>query len=610
MRFSLCLLALLLGHSTGAPAAPARAKAPATKKPAPGPNARDHWGCTPLMAAAIEGNLAAATALLKRGADVNLHDRYGNTALIEAARLTDPAILRLLLERKVDVNARNEAGVTALYMAAACGNPETVRLLLEHGADPNLADNEGGTALRRAKAVRPTADPEVIRLLKAAGAKTPVIPLAEAVENGDPEDVRAALARGEDPNQKEASPDRRLYDFVVGGAALSWPIAQPLDEAKVPPVSEFRGSAVPLIFRALFSARGKTEVVAALAEHGTRLDGALTLGITPLHLAAEFSTPEMVEVLLRHGAALEAKERAGHTPLLYAILGRNLATTRVLLQHGANLKAKNSAGWGAVTLCLNRAEPGELVAGELLTLLLDKGADVNQPGVAGLPPLVMLLLSDADMPAPPQGKPAALPAPAEIPAPEPVPVAVKWTVLQTVEFLLARGADPNGHAEDGFNVALAVFARSLPAKSVDLPLWKLLVQHGMKLNQVGRKGMTPLAGAASAGNLPLVEALLDLGAAPAVPEGYPALWTAAAGHHLPVVRRLLRAGADPNLKFLGAPLLVYVAGAGDVEVVRALLDGGAKAETTADNGLTALQTATRAKRTAVIALLKQRGVKR
>jgi ankyrin repeat protein len=103
-------------------------------------NAQDE---SPLMLAAIKGNIEAVKALIARDADVN---KPGWTALHYAASGTTPEqtrIIALLLENHAYIDAASPNGTTPLMMAAQYGKSEAVQLLLDEGADPALKNQLG-----------------------------------------------------------------------------------------------------------------------------------------------------------------------------------------------------------------------------------------------------------------------------------------------------------------------------------------------------------------------------------------------------------------------------------------------------------------------------------
>ena len=79
-----------------------------------------------------------ARLLVDHGADPNIKDSGGSTPLMSAALTGNVDVARFLLDKKVDPNATNDGGATALAMASEQGNAEVVSLLLHSGANPNI----------------------------------------------------------------------------------------------------------------------------------------------------------------------------------------------------------------------------------------------------------------------------------------------------------------------------------------------------------------------------------------------------------------------------------------------------------------------------------------
>ncbi len=101
---------------------------------------------SPLMLAAIKGNLEAVKTLIARDADVN---KPGWAPLHYAASAGSPRhteIIALLLEHHAFIDATSPNGTTPLMMAAHYGSEQAVQLLLNEGADPTLRNQLGLTA--------------------------------------------------------------------------------------------------------------------------------------------------------------------------------------------------------------------------------------------------------------------------------------------------------------------------------------------------------------------------------------------------------------------------------------------------------------------------------
>ena len=106
-------------------------------------DAANATGETPLMMAALRGQLAWCQRLIGRGVPV---DRKGWAPLHYAASGPEPRVVAWLLERGAALEGRSPNGSTALMMAAGYGSEASVELLLTRGADPKLRNDLGLTA--------------------------------------------------------------------------------------------------------------------------------------------------------------------------------------------------------------------------------------------------------------------------------------------------------------------------------------------------------------------------------------------------------------------------------------------------------------------------------
>lgn len=114
---------------------------------------------SPLMLAALRGDLPLAQALIARDADVN---KPGWAPLHYAASKGQVALISLLLEHYAYIDAESPNGSTPLMMAAGYGSLEATRALLEAGADPTLKNAKGLTALDFAQGFGKTASASLI----------------------------------------------------------------------------------------------------------------------------------------------------------------------------------------------------------------------------------------------------------------------------------------------------------------------------------------------------------------------------------------------------------------------------------------------------------------
>ena len=95
---------------------------------------------TPLMMAALRGQLDWTQRLLERGAALN---RAGWTPLHYAAAGPEPTVVSMLLGRGAQIEALSPNRTTPLMMAARYGAEEAVNLLLAAGASTQARNDQG-----------------------------------------------------------------------------------------------------------------------------------------------------------------------------------------------------------------------------------------------------------------------------------------------------------------------------------------------------------------------------------------------------------------------------------------------------------------------------------
>ena len=101
-------------------------------------NALNANGETPLMMAALKGDLDSAKRLIERGARIH---KDGWSPLHYAASGPEPKIVALLLDRGAPIDALGPNRSTPLMMAASYGAEASVDLLLARGANKRLRND-------------------------------------------------------------------------------------------------------------------------------------------------------------------------------------------------------------------------------------------------------------------------------------------------------------------------------------------------------------------------------------------------------------------------------------------------------------------------------------
>ena len=347
--------------------------------------ARDEWGCTPLHAAAISGDVGEIDRLLEFGADPNARDNKGRTLLHWAMwRRGDAAeVAARLLEAGADVHARDEWGQTPLLLAARNGAAAAAAKLIAAGADVNARNDEGKTPLAGAAGGRGAAD--IITTLTLAGAN-----------------LQARDNEGRTPMHAAAT---RILGVDAGLAIRT------LARAGADVHARDKDGMTPLHVAAMTGS--KPEASRALLELGADVHARDGLGHAPLHLAARHGHAEVSATLIEAGADPAARNDAGETPLdlarrrswgskvdkvlAQALVGRrdeddntalhlamwnaNPGEVVCLLEAGADLNARNKQGQTPLHLAARTGNPGEI------TRLARAGAELDATDAEGLTPL-------------------------------------------------------------------------------------------------------------------------------------------------------------------------------------------------------------------------------
>ena len=291
----------------------------------------------PLVAAAKNGNQAAALALVSQGTGIDEPAADGTTALHWAVQSADRKLVGALLAAGADANAANRYGMTPQHLAAINGDAETLRLLLAAGADPNAVLPEGETVLLSAAR---TGSVEAIDVLLEAGAKIDSrekwygeTPLIWATAQNHAAAVRALLARGADPDLRSA-PE-------------------------------------------IWEKRRASQSVLPLGEW------------TPLHYAARENALDAGKALIEGGANLNLADPDGATALVIAIINAHYEFAALLIEAGADTNPVDTSGTGALyaavdmhRLAIGHGRPnprpvGLLDAPAIVTMLLEHGANPN-----------------------------------------------------------------------------------------------------------------------------------------------------------------------------------------------------------------------------------------
>ena len=443
-----------------------------------------------------------------------------------------------MIAKGADVNQPQPDGTTPLHWAVYRVDRELVQTLLKRGARAKVANRYGSSPLAEAVKV---ANPELVEMLLEAGADATVAnedgqtALMLAARTGNVRVAELLVQNGADVNQRERFRDQ---------SAVMWAAA----EAHADMVAFLVSKGADLTIRAQ-----ATDWPSQITNE-PRVQYRPTGGLTPLLYAARAGCLGCVQAMLKAGADKDRPNPDGMTPMMMALDNGHVAVASYLLDQGANPHTWD--WWGRTPL---------YVAVNM------RGGPDSHPG----------------------------PRPAES--------------LEFIRALLVAGVNPNaqlafkepsrGGRENRFKDDLLTTGATpllRAAQTFDNEAVRLLLDHGALVDLPNASGVTPFMTAAGIGTRTSAGVL-----GPGPPENVQAL-------SLETMEILRKAGADVNARITdvtsltariargntltgrqGQTTLFFAVEEGRTDVVRYLVENGAKVDVVDDMGRTPIDGASR-----------------
>jgi uncharacterized protein len=421
-----------------------------------------------------------------------------NGSIADVAMKGDMDSLRALIKQHPgDVNAGQPDGSTALLWAAYWNDDASVDALLAAGANVNTSNREGFTPLSQACT---NGNARMVAALLKAGADANAFQaegqtvLMTAARAGSAEVVKALLDHGAEANNKES---------WRGQTALMWATAE--NHPSVVQVLVDHGADVNLVSSA-FDFREMKPKPGDVPMHFPRG------GFTALMFAARGGFTACARILLDHGADVKAADPDGTSSLLLAIINGHYDTAALLLERKADPNASDSMGRAALFAAVdmrdiyasNRPAPkddNKVEPMDLIKMLLDRGADVNAKLTKMIPARAVLDFPDMMM-----GEGST-----------PFLRAAKSGDIPLMKLLLEHGADPKVVTKAGVTALMvaAGMGHSNTVRGGEQPLEaiEICLDKGVDINAATEKTLnTALHAAAGNGNDAIVQFLADHGA--------------------------------------------------------------------------------------------------
>eukprot|EP01041_Mallomonas_annulata_P000155 gene155-259_t len=517
-------------------------------------DSRAQDGTVAMVHAAYVGCLQAVKYLVMEGADVEANGAHGVTPLMAAAGKSHVDIVRYLVTTGGAVVDRRHkfSGNTALHMAAEMDAPDVVTTLCELGADVNARTTTGGTPLHTAADVG--ASHAIAALLSAPCRCFPEVllnndttPLYLAAQNGHAAAAEALLTGGAEVSfaMPRTTYAGSLHLRKSGDSSMQWSA----------PVNSEAGNGAEALHAA--AENGHTEVVRLLLRWGADVNS-VSMGASPLVVAAQHNQPHTVRALLEANANTEILTSVDGATALYYATGRGLDDiVTLLLDHGAdcNVKQRRAGGFPLLYAILSGHDSTSHL------LLSRSECEVTLSSTDGTTALHAAVSSNKD------------------------------TLLSQI---LARGADVAAvgvggrtslhyAVEMGSVSCLQVLLSHIGRTSLDEDKGRewLRAMLNARLDDEEGYGSTPLLVACRRGDVDAVRVLLGAGADPYLTltvTGHNAssLYLAVQSGSVATVRLVMDAGIDPDIELSpptrATPLLKAIE-TGNVDVVRTLLEG-------------------------------------
>jgi len=529
------------------------------------PNIQDHEGSTPLiLTASGSGDPKTAQLLIENKGKVNYANNNNITALYFAAQNGYKEFAEILIAAGADTDIARNQDITPLYIASQVGNYDLVKLLLKAGADKSIAvksiavngnvtpqeiaSQNGHSEIAAllsdksniqnvsAKKVREEKTPtdknidletlitnnlndqlaKIVPKLSLekinAKFKTGYTPLTLAAAEGNEGAVNILLRAGADTNLEDPL-EWSVYDNHIK-------IASALIKHKAVANAEH-------IYQAV--GRGYTEMVKLLHENGLSIDLPFLEDKpdTSLLLKCTSALEEHIDTLnylLEQGADVNKKDSLGRTPLHWAASRKHHKIVDALIKHGADPSITDDSGARPTGVV---PEPELILAindgnVDRVKELLESGANPNETGEEGIPPLFI--------------------------------VAKKYDIDPLIaSLLIEHGADLDSTLKYSHSPL------HLAANINNAEVVKLLINAGADINSYGENRETPLFNAAK--SFEATQILLEAGADHTIAGSWGCcdpLEESINGRDNNVIKALLSAGATIGLDHIEAVLSMTI----------------------------------------------------
>lgn len=324
-------------------------------------------GWPPIVYAARHGHYGLAKFFLDISADANAYDEYRqSTPLLYTVWNNDLKIARLLVDKGA------KAGFRGWFHICFRNRLEIAKMILENGQDPNIRFTERNTSpLLLAVSHN---HPGIVKLLLEYGADAYFIGEKNqnafdiARERGFSYIEQLLLNPQVKYNLEQVKQTRQIRLLQAVSRGQRQQVHALLDQGADINMKDKKTGQSPLIFA---SFKQRKNIMQLFLDKGADVHARDINGETALMAATEKGNTSIVKMLLENGADVNTKNKRGQTPLLKIAEKENLDMINLLLENGADINAKDKWEETALIITLRKHK---LAAAKLL---IDKGADIR-----------------------------------------------------------------------------------------------------------------------------------------------------------------------------------------------------------------------------------------
>ncbi|XP_046548455.1 ankyrin-3-like [Haliotis rubra] len=310
-------------------------------------NSKDDEEMTPVMLAAYHGKREVFGILVKQGADLSVVDEDGDNILHVACRGGNVKIVNyILMQNIVDINSIDDKEMTPVMLAAFHGKREVFDILVIKGADLSVVDRDGDNILHVAcrggnvKIVNYILMQNIVDINSKYDEEMTPVDSSDAAYHGKREVFDILVIKGADLSVVDKDGDNILHVACRGGNVkiVNYILMQNIVDINSKDDEEM----TPVMLAAY---HGKREVFDILVKKGADLSVVDEDGDNILHLACFGENAEIVKhVLGLHIVDINCKGSSGMTPLLLAAEYSTWDVFELLLESGADPSVVNIDG--------------------------------------------------------------------------------------------------------------------------------------------------------------------------------------------------------------------------------------------------------------------------